>query len=262
MHPSTLHQATVPPVDKLAALFVSDTHLQPESPHTAEVFLNFLHRVAPRTRQLYILGDLFEYWAGDDDLDAAFNACVVAALRALHDSGVALFWIAGNRDFLVDVAFMQATGATSLPDPSVVTIAGQAVVITHGDAQCTDDIAYQAFRLQVRSIAWQRQFLAMPLEKRLAAIAQMRAQSQAAQRDKTNVIMDVNAQAIDGLFAKTGTSLMIHGHTHRPGTHEATVEGRRVVRHVLPDWDFENGMARGGAIAIDANGEVKTLDPI
>jgi len=259
MQLSEIDQVQVPPADKLVALFISDTHLEAGSPHTAEAFFDFLDRFGKQADQLYLLGDLFEYWAGDDDRDAPFNARVVAALRALSDAGVMLFWMAGNRDFLVGSAFMQATGATPLADPSVAVIAGQRMVLTHGDAQCTDDVDYQAFRTTVRTPEWQQAFMDMPLAKRLAVIGQMREQSRAAQKTKVLQIMDVNVRAITGLFAATGTSLMIHGHTHRPGTHELEMEGRRVIRHVLPDWDFENGNMRGGGIAIYANGTVASL---
>lgn len=260
MSPSPIDQAPALPADKLVALFVSDTHLQPESPRTVDAFFRFLERFGTQAKQLYLLGDLFEYWAGDDDRESPFNARVINALRKINDAGVKLFWMAGNRDFLVGTAVMQATGATMLADPSVVVIAGKAVVLTHGDAQCTDDIDYQVFRSTVRTPAWQGTFLGKPLPERLAMIGKMREQSRAAQQVKKQEIMDVNAQAIEALFLATGASLMIHGHTHRPANHETLVEGRHVFRHVLPDWDFENGHTRGGGIAIYESGVVMPLD--
>lgn len=241
------------------ALFISDIHLQQDAPATAEAFFDFLVRHGHRVQQLYLLGDLFEYWAGDDDIACPFNARVVGALRALSDAGVTLFWMAGNRDFLIGERFANATGATLLPDPSVVTIAGRTIVLTHGDACCTDDVDYQAFRRQVRDCDWQRDFLARPLAQRLAMIDRMREGSRVAQRAKSDAIMDVNAQAIAALFAGTDTRLMIHGHTHRPATHEGTVDGTPCIRYVLPDWDVAQAPARGGGIAIDASGVVSHL---
>ncbi|MES2833061.1 MAG: UDP-2,3-diacylglucosamine diphosphatase [Pseudomonadota bacterium] len=260
MQLSTVDPISLPPTRKLAALLISDVHLKQESPQTAAAFFQFLENVGTQTQQLYLLGDLFEYWAGDDDRDAPFNARVVSALRKLSDVGVKVFWMAGNRDFLVGPAFMLATGATYLRDPSVVSIAGRSIVLTHGDAQCTDDVDYQLFRSQVRAARWQQDFLARPLPERLVVINQMREQSRVAQSVKTQQIMDVNTQAVDALFTATDTSLMIHGHTHRPGVHESVLNDERVVRHVLPDWDFENGATRGGGIAIDANGIVAAVN--
>ena len=241
------------------ALFVSDIHLQAEAPHTVEAFFDFLQRHAIGAQQVYLLGDLFEYWAGDDDLCSTFNARVVAALRKLTDAGVELFWMAGNRDFLVGDAFAIATGAHRLPDPTVVTIGGHRLVLAHGDAACTDDVDYQRFRSQVRDPIWQQRFLAQPLAQRLATIAQMRAGSRAAQQNKAADIMDVNEEAITALFATSDTRLMIHGHTHRPALHRQTTGGAEYLRYVLPDWDAESLPKRGGGIAIDATGRISWL---
>lgn len=240
------------------ALFISDIHLQADAPHTAQAFFDFL-RQACDIPQLYLLGDLFEYWAGDDDLDAPFNASVVTALRALHDAGVAIFWVAGNRDFLIGERFAKAAGMTLLADPSVITVAGRRVVIAHGDLQCTDDAEYQAFRTRVRGVQWQHDFLAQPLAQRLALIGNMREGSRLAQRGKTMAIMDVNAQAIESLFAQSGADLMIHGHTHRPARHMHVVNGVQHERHVLPDWDCKTTVQRGGGLTIDATGAVHAV---
>jgi UDP-2,3-diacylglucosamine hydrolase len=243
------------------ALFVSDAHLQESMPKTTRAFLDFLHNHASRARQLYLLGDLFEYWAGDDDLDAPspYLQQITEALRHLSDTGVALFWLGGNRDFLVSEGFAKATGATLLAEPYVTTIAGHRLALVHGDAQCTDDTGYMAFRAQVRQPHWQREFLGMPLEKRKAIIAGMRDQSRAAQREKSYEIMDVNAEAIAALFDATAAELMIHGHTHRPARHShATPAGER-LRYVLPDWDCDTDAPRGGWIAITADGAVRRI---
>jgi len=239
------------------ALFISDLHLSQSQPRTTQVFFNFLQQRASQVRELYILGDLFEYWAGDDDLDNPYNKSVADALRALSDTDVKIFWIAGNRDFLVDTAFAHATGATLLPDPFIASIGGHRITLAHGDAQCTDDTAYMAFRQQVRQAQWQETFLSLPLSQRKSIIAGLRNDSHQAKSTKSDDIMDVNALAIDDLFDATGTALMIHGHTHRPARHEYSSGGRQRVRYVLPDWDLDTNVWRGGWIAIDANGAIR-----
>ncbi|HYD81528.1 MAG TPA: UDP-2,3-diacylglucosamine diphosphatase [Paucimonas sp.] len=235
------------------ALFVSDIHLQEAMPRTAEAFLGFLRHRAPHAQELYLLGDLFEYWAGDDDIPEPFNRKIVEALRELTTAGVAVHWIAGNRDFLVGAAFAESAGLTLLSDPHVATFAGKRIALAHGDAQCTDDTGYMAFRTQVRQPAWQQGFLAMPLEKRKAIIAEMRSGSREAQRGKSYEIMDVNADAIDALFARTGAQILIHGHTHRPARHILR-DGR--LRYVLPDWDCDAATPRGGWIALGRDGAI------
>ncbi len=234
------------------ALFVSDLHLSPQMPKTAAAFFRFLDGPVRQSRQLYLLGDVFEYWAGDDDLDDPFNRQVVDALRRVSERGVQLYWIAGNRDFLAGSAFAHATGATPLPDPCLAGIAGQRLLLLHGDAQCTDDLGYMAFRAQVRNPDWQRAFLARPLAERKALIAGMREGSRDAQRGKTMAIMDVNPGEIDRLFAQHQVELMIHGHTHRPAVHRTALG----VRHVLPDWDCDGRAMRGGWLALAADGGI------
>lgn len=238
------------------ALFISDLHLQPSHPKTCAAFVAFLERHALAAQALYVLGDLFEYWAGDDDLASPFNRQVSAALRRVSAAGVALYWIAGNRDFLVGAGFAQATGATLLAEPFVASIAGQRIALLHGDAECSDDINYMAFRAQVRQPAWQQQFLALPLARRHAIIAGLRKDSRAQQDAKSMTIMDVAPQAISDVFASTGTTLMIHGHTHRPALH--VIGATR--RYVLPDWDLEAIPARGGWIALHADGSLHRID--
>ena len=235
------------------ALFVSDLHLSPAMPKTAAAFFRFLDEVAVNTRQLYLLGDIFEHWAGDDDIEDPFNRKVVDALRALTDKGVKLYWIAGNRDFLAGEGFAQATGVSLLPDPTVADIAGQRVLLLHGDAQCIDDRDYMAFRAQVRNPDWQRAFLSKPLSERKAIIEGMREGSRDAQREKSMAIMDVNPDAIAKLFELHRVDLMIHGHTHRPAAHETDAG----IRHVLPDWDCDGATIRGGWISIDNSGQLE-----
>ena len=239
------------------ALFVSDIHLQESMPRTVEAFLQFLREHATHTQHLYMLGDLFEYWAGDDDIASPLNQKIVDALRTVSTVGVKLYWIAGNRDFLIGKTFAEAAGLTLLPDPHVVTLASNRIVLAHGDAQCTDDAAYMAFRAQVRQPAWQQRFLSTPLAERKALIARMREGSKEAQRGKSYEIMDVNAGTVASLFAETGAQIMIHGHTHRPARH-AYDDGR--MRYVLPDWDCDGVMPRGGWIEINSNGLIIRRD--
>ncbi len=243
------HEAQPDPV----ALFVSDVHLHAGMPRTAEAFFQFLSREAVRSRSLYLLGDIFEYWAGDDDLVTPFNRRVCDALRQLSDAGVALYWMAGNRDFLVGPAFAAEAGMTLLQEPHVAEISGQRILLVHGDAQCTDDTAYMAFRAQVREPDWQRAFLSRPLAERKAIIAGMREGSRAAQQEKSMAIMDVNPNEIERLFSAYSVTQLIHGHTHRPGLHQ-TAGG---TRHVLPDWDGDGEVMRGGWIAVEANGLIR-----
>jgi UDP-2,3-diacylglucosamine hydrolase len=233
-------------------LFISDLHLQPERPALTEAFLRFLDERALQAQQLYLLGDLFEYWAGDDDLSAPFHQQIVAALRRVSAAGVQVFWIAGNRDFLVGEGFAAACGLTLLPETWVIEAAGQRIVLLHGDAQCTADVKYMEFRAQVRQPAWQQQFLAMPLAQRKQIIAGLREKSKEGHAEKSYEIMDVTPAAIAEVFAQTGTSVMIHGHTHRPALH--LVDGKR--RYVLPDWEPEATPPRGGWIAIADDGTI------
>jgi UDP-2,3-diacylglucosamine hydrolase len=239
---------------RLLALFISDLHLQESHPRTAEAFFRFLAERAPQAETLYLLGDIFEYWAGDDDLSTPFHQRIVDALRGLGEDGVTVYWMAGNRDFLAGQDFARAAGLTLLPDPHVTTIGGQTVALAHGDALCTDDVKYMAFRAQVRDPAWQQQFLAMPLTQRKAIIAGLREGSRQAHGEKSYEIMDVTPDAVAALHAATGADVIIHGHTHRPALHRDPATGRR--RYVLPDWELDAEPVRGGWIAIDADGNI------
>jgi UDP-2,3-diacylglucosamine hydrolase len=242
------------------ALFVSDIHLSPALSATTQAFLAFLKKQARQAQQLYLLGDIFEYWAGDDDADDPYHRVILAALREVADTGVRIFWIGGNRDFLVSDSFAQAARLTLLPDPHVVEMANRRIVLTHGDAWCTDDAAYMAFRKQIRDPQWQQQFLAQPLAQRKQIVEAMRMGSKEAQRGKSMDIMDVNMEAIAGVFASCGAAVMIHGHTHRPALHRPIVEGSPCLRYVLPDWDCEGEPSRGGWLALSEDGDLHRLD--
>jgi UDP-2,3-diacylglucosamine hydrolase len=238
------------------ALFISDLHLQESHPRTGEAFFRFLLERACHADKLYLLGDIFEYWAGDDDLDTPFHQRVIGALRALSDAGTALYWLAGNRDFLVGAEFARAAGLTLLAEPHLIEVGGQRVVLVHGDAECTGDIKYMDFRAQVRQPAWQQQFLALPLAQRKAIIAGLREGSREAHTTKSYEMMDVTPEAVAALFEATGADVVIHGHTHRPALHESS--GKR--RYVLPDWELDTEPQRGGWIAMDGSGGVTRYD--
>jgi UDP-2,3-diacylglucosamine hydrolase len=230
-------------------LFISDLHLTQDRPAPVALFRRFLDEVAPRAAALYILGDFFEAWVGDDDLDLPFHADIAARLKALVDSGVPVHFMPGNRDFLAGPALARSAGWTPLPDPTVIDLYGTPTLLSHGDAYCTDDGAYQAFRLQVRDDRWQAAFLAKPLEERRALARAIRAESEQAKADKKPDIMDVNPEAIRTALAQSGVARMIHGHTHRPARHPLQVNGVACERWVLADW-----YASGGYLVCDGRG--------
>jgi len=183
-----------------------------------------------------------------------FNLRVIDALQALGQDGMEIFWIAGNRDFLAGSTFASMASLTILPDPFVLHRPSGNLVLTHGDALCTDDLAYMQFRAQVRQKSWQDAFLAQSLDQRKAVIAGLRQGSREAQKGKADYIMDVNQAAVAALFAATSTSTMIHGHTHRSARHLVDNHGDRTLRYVLPDWDCDCAAPRGGWIVLDENG--------
>jgi UDP-2,3-diacylglucosamine hydrolase len=220
-------------------LFVSDVHLDAERPDATEQFLAFLDAEARRAAALYILGDLFEAWVGDDDR-AINNERVCRALRALADSGVACFALHGNRDFLLGAGFSARSGCRLLTDPVIAQLHGERVLLTHGDALCTDDHSYQELRSIVRQERWQRRFLALPRAHREVLADEVRAGSRRHTSRTVPYIMDVNAAAVAVAFRATRTRRMIHGHTHRPGVHALEVDGESVERIVLGAW-YEQG---------------------
>lgn len=233
----------------MLTLFVSDLHLHPSRPHTARLFHDFLAGPARGTAALYILGDLFDAWAGDDDLDDPFNAAVCADLKSLADSGVAVFFLPGNRDFLIGSRFAAAAGLALLTDETVVDIGGTPTLLLHGDTLCTEDREYQAFRSAIRTDEWRRDFLAEPLSTRKAEIERLRSRSENEKRIKPMALMDVSATAVEQEFAGRRVTRMIHGHTHRMARHEHRPQGAACERWVLPEWDHG-----GGALACDETG--------
>jgi UDP-2,3-diacylglucosamine hydrolase len=223
----------------VARLFVSDVHLDAATPEATEQFLDFLAREAPEAEALYILGDLFEAWVGDDDQDPEKER-VCHGLRALAARGVACFALHGNRDFLLGEGFGERSGCRLLADPVIVELDGEPVLLTHGDALCTDDHSYQELRSIVRRNDVQRRFLALPLGARETLANEVRAGSRRHIARTVPTIMDVNAEAVERAFRAAGVRRMIHGHTHRPGVHDLTVDGASAQRIVLGAW-YEQG---------------------
>jgi len=239
------------------ALFISDLHLHPSRPGVTALLEQFLAGPAadlgPRAGALFVLGDLFDAWAGDDDLDDDLNARVCAALRRCAETGTALYFIPGNRDFLAGPAFAAASAMTILDEPLVMDIAGTPTLLLHGDLLCTDDGEYQQFRRTVRGPDWQRDFLAQPLAQRKAVIEGLRARSEAEKQIKSLSLMDTNADAVAEAFRRHGVSRMVHGHTHRQAEHRLAVDGLECTRWVLGDW-HESGDRQGNALLCDAAG--------
>ena len=231
----------------MPALFISDLHLSEERAAANERFIAFLEDEARSAGALYILGDFFEYWIGDDDLEAPFNAVIAGLLRGLTRSGVPVYLMHGNRDFLLGEGFCRATGAVLLPDPSVVEVEGEKTLLVHGDTLCTDDHDYQAWRTVARSQEWQRDFLAKPREERRRMILGLREKSKAVIEAKPADIMDVNDGAVAEALRAHGVRRLVHGHTHRAGRHEHRVDGRLCERWVLPDWYGIGGYLEAGA---------------
>lgn len=190
---------------------------------------------------LYILGDLFDAWVGDDDLSGAWAGALAQALRRVSDSGVEICVMHGNRDFLLGERFAAAAGARLLPDPYRIDLHGIPTLLSHGDALCTDDLDYQRFRALIRSPDWVRAFLAKPLAERHALATHLREQSETAKRGKSMISMDADIEAIHAVCREQDCSRLIHGHTHRPGRHDFRLEGRACERWVLPDWYGEGG---------------------
>jgi len=230
------------------SLFISDLHLTEERPEANERFIGFLEDKARGADALYILGDFFEYWIGDDDIAEPFNAVVAGLLRDISRKRK-LYLMHGNRDFLIGERFCDATGAQLLQDPTVAEVEGVKTLLMHGDTLCTDDVDYQAWRRTARNPAFQADFLSKSLPERRRLILQMREKSKEVVQGKPAEIMDVNGDAVREVLRRHDVRRLIHGHTHRPGRHAIEVDGRRCERWVLPDW-----YGRGGYIEVGRAG--------
>ncbi len=228
----------------MTTLFIADLHLDPERPEITRLFGDFLDGEAGRADALYILGDLFESWVGDDDPSEA-GAFVAGKLAALDAAGVPLFFMHGNRDFMLGRDYAARAGMRILPDPSVIDLYGKPVLLMHGDLLCTGDVEYQKIRAQVRSPQWRAHMLSQPLQARLAFAQQARAASQARQgamkdAGTMETITDASPDAIEQTLRRYGIDTLIHGHTHRPAIHDLDIDGHPHRRIVLGDW-YEQG---------------------
>ena len=234
----------------MTTLFISDLHLEANRPKIADQFLRFLETEALHAERLYILGDLFESWVGDDDPNEHYG-WIKQALRKLTRRSVPVFFMHGNRDFMIGEAFAEETGVTVIEDPSIIEIYGNSVLLSHGDAYCTDDVEYQGMREMSRDPEWQAMMLGKSLEERLLFAAQARATSKASSSSINEDITDVNTDAIDEALRAAGVYIMVHGHTHRPAVHDFVVDGQPARRIVLGDW-----YDQGSVIRWDENGPV------
>ena len=236
-------------------IFISDLHLAEERPETTERFARFLAGTVPGCDALYILGDLFEFWIGDDGIVLPLPARVAGLLRGVTKA-TPTYFMHGNRDFMVAERFCAETGVRLLPDPTVTDLYGNPTVLLHGDTLCTDDSAYQEYRARVRDARWQEAALRMPMAQRIKVAQDMRMRSEGAKEGKGETIMDVSPGAVEQAFIASGCHRMIHGHTHRPARHEQWAGGEKCTRWVLPDW-YEGG----GYLEVTATGErALTLD--
>jgi UDP-2,3-diacylglucosamine hydrolase len=231
------------------SIFVSDLHLTPDRPTANETFFRFLVGPASGAAALYVLGDLFETWVGDDDLEDRFNASVADALRSLTAAGVALYFMHGNRDLLVGQAFTERCGARLIADPLLTELHGTMTLLMHGDTLCTDDVEYQKFRVYAHDAGNQRRFLGQSLAARKQQMLGMRADSERSKRAKALEIMDVAPTAVEQALRSHGYPRLIHGHTHRPGRHVHRVDGHVCERWVLTDW-----YGRAGYLRCDQDG--------
>ena len=237
----------------MTTLFISDLHLDDRRPETTALLLRFLQEEAVTADALYILGDLFEFWLGDD-VPSRCSSEVAAALSSLKNKGVPCYFMHGNRDFLVRENYAQMTGMKLLPEEYVADLYGERVLLMHGDSLCTDDIPYQQFRTLVRNPIWQHEFLSKTPQERLQAAMEARDAS-AEHKDNLDMnIMDVNQGEVIARFERHGIHRMIHGHTHRPASHELDINGEAAQRIVLGDWYTQGSVLRvrpGGVYTLD-----------
>ncbi len=234
---SNLQKSSIP--DIVAIHFISDLHLDPRQPSVVDGFLHYLKTRGQNAQTLYILGDFFEAWIGDD-FSNPFTESVIAGLKTYTSRNIPVFFMHGNRDFLIGERFLEQTGCQLLTDPTVIDLFGRKALLMHGDTLCTDDVEYQNFRKTVRDPIWQHDFLAKPLEVRLSIAQNLREISKEKTHEKQYEIMDVAQTEVERVMADYNVDLLIHGHTHRPNRHELVIAGRPAERYVLGDWG-ENG---------------------
>ena len=238
----------------MTTLFISDVHVDAAQPAITQRLLHFLGGEARTARALYILGDLFESWIGDDDAADGDRQQVISALRALCDAGTACFVMHGNRDFLLGQRFSAASGVQLLPDPLLLTLYGRRVLVMHGDALCADDVSYQRLRATVRDADWQRRFLDLSLPARRTLADAARAGSQNHTAALEYKIADVNPDSVATVLRAAGLDTLLHGHTHRPGIHHFMLDGRECTRIVLGDWYTQGSVLRWDARGYELGG--------
>lgn len=236
----------------MTTLFISDLHLDEELPQVTELLESFINSEAADAEAVYILGDLFEAWVGDDD-DRPGTRHFIEILKTATATGTPVYFMHGNRDFLIGEVFCQQTGITMLDDPTVIQLNGKPVLLMHGDSLCTDDTEHQKTRELLRGNAWQQDFLGKPLQERIELAKQYRQMSREYTYQKPDAIMDVNAQSVINVMREHGVDELIHGHTHRPGIHTFVIDGKPARRIVLGDWNDSGSVLR-------ASGEERSLE--
>ncbi len=241
----------------MAKFFVSDIHLDPTRQDTYQKFIRYLGSIQAEAEELYILGDLFEYWIGDDALYLLGQAEAATALKQLTENGVKIFIMHGNRDFLIGDDFTSNIGGTLLPAEFMIQIGSQSVLLMHGDSLCTDDIEHQRFRKIVLAKEWQKAFLSLPLQERKARAEAMRSQSENSKAKKQMEIMDVNLNSVTKIMQQYQADILIHGHVHKRGVHQVELNGHKGLRYVLGDWDSN----KDGVIRINSAGEFELFCP-
>jgi UDP-2,3-diacylglucosamine hydrolase len=229
----------------MTTLFISDLHLEAERPDISKQFLHFLQTEASEAEELYILGDLFEAWVGDDDPNTHYFT-IKRALRRVVDGGIPVYFMHGNRDFMIGREFANETGVKILKDPCKVVMYGEQVLLSHGDVLCTDDVQYQQIRKMTRDPDWQAKIRARPLKDRLRMAEEARRQSLEATINKSMQIMDVNQDAVKKVIKDFSVGVLLHGHTHRPAVHDVDIDGRKAKRIVLGDWYTQGSVVRWG----------------
>ncbi|WP_448680194.1 UDP-2,3-diacylglucosamine diphosphatase [Pseudomonas nicosulfuronedens] len=240
----------------MSVLFISDLHLEAERPDITRAFLHFLSTRARTAEALYILGDFFEAWIGDDGMDE-FQHSIARALRELSDSGTRIFLMHGNRDFLIGQAFCREAGCTLLRDPSLIDLDGEKILLMHGDSLCTLDVAYMKLRRWLRNPLTLFILRNLPLATRHKLARKLRKESRAQTRMKASEIVDVTPAQVEKIMRDKGVRILIHGHTHRPAVHELEIDGRPARRIVLGDWD-----SQGWALEADEQGMQQAPFPL
>ncbi len=223
-------------------LFISDLHLSQEYPDSLSRFENFSSALPEEVGQIFLLGDIFDFWIGDDGAEILGHDKIEKQLREISSSGVELFFLPGNRDFLVGQDFANRTGCKLLPDPSIVEIGKERVYLTHGDALCTDDVEHQQSRSVLLSSKWRKAFLNKPIQDRLDTALGLRKKSEDSKQAKPMSVMDINQLHLEGIMRKNQVRIVIHGHTHKPAIHEFDLDGMKARRYVLGDWYTQNSV--------------------